>query len=365
MICGRARIWSSNTWLERGSWRASVAVMYTCSGNPAAAGSSCALMIRMTPDSLSRRTRCKVAAGDSPARRASSTLVRSASSWSAVSSWTSTSSSSSAIERNIISLLTPGDEHCMPKRQHGRMNTNRRPAVAALIAAGLLWGTTVPLSKLGLQWLSPGWLTTVRFGLAAAILLAAARRRGLRRAFTPAVLAAGALGYGGSVLLQNAGIGRTSVTHAALLIGAVPVLVAIIAAVWHRAVARRGRRGHGGRRGRRRDAGRGRPRAGVARLVGHGHRRPRAAAHRPRPYRGHRRAIPRRRTGLATDRGPHRGRARRTGSRRSRAGGPRAGRGRHVAAIHPVRVRTEPGLRRGRRGVPQPRAAGRRHRGRR
>jgi drug/metabolite transporter (DMT)-like permease len=137
------------------------------------------------------------------------------------------------------------------------MNTNRRHAVAALIAAGLLWGTTVPLSKLALEWLAPGWLTAVRFGLAAAVLLAAARRRGrgatqptaqrsaqrsaqtpLRRAFTPAVLAAGALGYGGSVMVQNAGIGRTSVTHAALLIGAVPVLVAIIAAVWYRAVAR-------------------------------------------------------------------------------------------------------------------------------
>ena len=52
------------------------------------------------------------------------------------------------------------------------------------------------------------------------------------------MLAAGALGYGGSVMVQNAGIGRTSVTHAALLIGAVPVLVAIIAAVWYRAVAR-------------------------------------------------------------------------------------------------------------------------------
>jgi drug/metabolite transporter (DMT)-like permease len=127
------------------------------------------------------------------------------------------------------------------------MNTNRRHAVAALIAAGLLWGTTVPLTKLALQWLSPGWLTVVRFGLAAAVLLAAAAyRRGrgsaqptaLRRAFTPAVLAAGALGYGGSVMVQNAGIIRTSVTHAALLIGAVPVLVAIIAAVWHRTVAR-------------------------------------------------------------------------------------------------------------------------------
>ena len=38
------------------------------------------------------------------------------------------------------------------------MNTNRRRAVAALTAAGLLWGTTVPLSKLALQWLPPGWL---------------------------------------------------------------------------------------------------------------------------------------------------------------------------------------------------------------
>ena len=115
---------------------------------------------------------------------------------------------------------------------------NRRYAVAALIAAGLLWGTTVPLSKLALAWLSPGWLAAVRFGLAAAVLLAVASRRGsLRAAFTPKVLLAGALGYGGSVIVQNAGISRTSVTHAALLIGAVPVMVAVIAAAWQRAVA--------------------------------------------------------------------------------------------------------------------------------
>ena len=122
------------------------------------------------------------------------------------------------------------------------MNINRRHAVAALIAAGLLWGTTVPLSKLALEWLSPGWLTATRFGLAAAVLLAVAGRTTgrarLRAAFTPKVLASGALGYGGSVMVQNAGITRTSVTHAALLIGATPVLVAIIAAVWYRSVAR-------------------------------------------------------------------------------------------------------------------------------
>src|SRR5262249_22122472 len=116
------------------------------------------------------------------------------------------------------------------------MNSNRR-TFTALIGAGLLWGTTVPLSKLALHWLPPGWLTFVRFAVAAALLLPAARHR-LRGALRPVVLASGALGYGGSVVVQNAGITRTSVTHAALLIGAVPVLVAIIAAVWHRTVAR-------------------------------------------------------------------------------------------------------------------------------
>src|ERR1700735_2163949 len=117
------------------------------------------------------------------------------------------------------------------------MNNSRRYAVAALVTAGLLWGTTVPLSKVALQWLAPGWLTVIRFGLAAAVLLAVGRP-GLRAAFTPKILISGALGYGGSVIVQNAGIARTSVTHAALLIGAVPVLVAVIAALWHREVAR-------------------------------------------------------------------------------------------------------------------------------
>src|SRR5712675_1120547 len=257
-ICGIDRIRSSNTRLDRGSCRPSVAVTYTCSGKPAAAASISARITRMTPVSFSRRTRCRVAAGESPVSRASSTLVRSASSCSAVSSCMSTSSSETAIVLNFISRMTLKSEHCMPTGEYGYMNKNRRHAVAALIAAGLLWGTTVPLSKLALEWLSPGWLTAVRFGLAAAVLLAVARRRGhgqaqqstqgsaqgsaqrsaLRQAFTPAVLAAGALGYGGSVMVQNVGIGRTSVTHAALLIGAVPVLVAIIAAVWYRAVAR-------------------------------------------------------------------------------------------------------------------------------
>ncbi len=110
------------------------------------------------------------------------------------------------------------------------MTQRSRLVFPALAAAGILWGTTVPLSKLALAWLAPGWLAFARFALAAALLMVVSRSR-LRANFRPAILITGAAGYGGSVLLQNLGIERTSVTHAALLIGATPVLVAVLAAV--------------------------------------------------------------------------------------------------------------------------------------
>ena len=52
----------------------------------------------------------------------------------------------------------------------------------ALIAAGLLWGTTVPLSKLALQWLQPGWLDRRPLRPGRAILLAVAARTPASRA---------------------------------------------------------------------------------------------------------------------------------------------------------------------------------------
>lgn len=110
------------------------------------------------------------------------------------------------------------------------MTTNRRLVFAALAASGLLWGTTVPLSKVALGWLGPVWLTTARFALAAAVLILVSGPR-LRAACKPVIVMGGAAGYGGAVLLQNLGVDRTSVTHAALLIGATPVLVAVVAAV--------------------------------------------------------------------------------------------------------------------------------------
>jgi drug/metabolite transporter (DMT)-like permease len=111
-----------------------------------------------------------------------------------------------------------------------RSNTT---AIAALTAAGLLWGSSMALSKLSLEWLQPGWLTVIRFGLAA-LLLAFPARADLRAAFTPAILVWGVLGVGVAVVVQNVGVGLTSVSHASMMVGSMPVLVALIAAVWHR-----------------------------------------------------------------------------------------------------------------------------------
>ncbi|MDE3133930.1 MAG: DMT family transporter [Acidobacteriota bacterium] len=113
---------------------------------------------------------------------------------------------------------------------------NRR-AILALVAAGSLWGVTVALSKLSLRWLDPSWLTALRF-LAAAPILAIIGRRGLRQALEPRILASGAIGYGAVVLLQNVGIDHTSVSHGAIIVGALPVVVALVAAALGNGTAR-------------------------------------------------------------------------------------------------------------------------------
>jgi O-acetylserine/cysteine efflux transporter len=112
---------------------------------------------------------------------------------------------------------------------------NRR-ALIALTIAGLAWGLTVPLTKVLLGWMDPAWATVARFGLAAPVLALVARKN-LRTAATPLIAAWGAAGFGAVIVLQNIGIERTSVTHAAVILGAVPVLVALGAAALGQASA--------------------------------------------------------------------------------------------------------------------------------
>ena len=124
----------------------------------------------------------------------------------------------------IVEIACCSADHCSMA-----LSRNHR-ALLALTAGGVLFGLTVPLSKVALAWLDPAWLTVARFGLAAPVLAWVGRRR-LRAACAAPVLAWGGVGYGAMVLLQNAGVERTSAGHAALLFGAVPALVAVVAAL--------------------------------------------------------------------------------------------------------------------------------------
>src|SRR4051812_8124258 len=110
------------------------------------------------------------------------------------------------------------------------VQTDRRNAFLALAAAGTIWGLTIPFSKLALGWLDPLTLAVARFAVAAPLLALFATRRSLRAAAGWQVFVWGAVFYGLGVALQNGAIGLTSVTHAALILGAVPALVALMAA---------------------------------------------------------------------------------------------------------------------------------------
>src|SRR3954453_7312973 len=105
------------------------------------------------------------------------------------------------------------------------MQSDRRNAIFALSAAGVIWGLTIPFSKLALGWLDPLSLTVARFAVAAVLLAPFASMASLRAAANPRAFAWGAVFYGFGVAVQNAGIERTSVSHAALILAAVPALV--------------------------------------------------------------------------------------------------------------------------------------------
>ena len=102
----------------------------------------------------------------------------------------------------------------------------------ALFASGLFWGLGLPFGKMALAESDASHMILLRFvvaGVAAAplVLRTQAGRRLLRR---PAVLMSGtcyALGF----LLQFEGLARSDVTVAALLVGVMPALIAVSAAV--------------------------------------------------------------------------------------------------------------------------------------
>lgn len=105
-------------------------------------------------------------------------------------------------------------------------------AYAALAAAGGLWGTGFVFGKIALRELPVEHMVLYRFLWACTGLLpiALARWRPIRGRDWAWVLLAGSAGVPIQFLIQFAGLDLTSVSHASLVVGTMPVLLAVAAA---------------------------------------------------------------------------------------------------------------------------------------
>ncbi|PZU06234.1 DMT family transporter [Sphingomonas sp.] len=99
----------------------------------------------------------------------------------------------------------------------------------ALTLSGLCWGMGFPLGKLALREVGPAHMILLRFAIASLVALPFALRAEARALFrSPPVLIAGFL-YGVAFLIQFEGLSQVTVSLAALLVGAMPALVAVAA----------------------------------------------------------------------------------------------------------------------------------------
>ena len=107
-------------------------------------------------------------------------------------------------------------------------------AYLALAAAGTLWGTGFLFGKIALTELAVPHMVLYRLGLAACGFLPIVLARNIRiqRQDWPGVMIAAALGVPLLFLVQFAGLARTTVSHASLMVGTMPILLGVAAVLF-------------------------------------------------------------------------------------------------------------------------------------
>jgi drug/metabolite transporter (DMT)-like permease len=105
-------------------------------------------------------------------------------------------------------------------------------SVAGALLLAVLWGLSIPVTKLGLQSLPPLTLTAFRFAVAVPLLmlLVAGGRRMPSRALLP-LAALGVLGIGVGQVAQTFGVVDTSASVATIISATIPVFVVLFAAL--------------------------------------------------------------------------------------------------------------------------------------
>jgi len=105
-------------------------------------------------------------------------------------------------------------------------------SVGAMLLLSLMWGLSIPVTKLGLQSLPPLTLTALRFVIAVLLLtiFVLGRQRILLRALLP-IAGLGVLGIGVGQVAQTFGVMDTSASVATIISATIPVFIVVFAAL--------------------------------------------------------------------------------------------------------------------------------------
>lgn len=104
-------------------------------------------------------------------------------------------------------------------------------SIGAILVLALIWGLSIPLTKLGLESLPPLTLTALRFASALPPLFLLAFRQRLSKKALPRVALLGLIGISIGQVAQTLGVGGTSASVGAILSATIPVFVVVFAAL--------------------------------------------------------------------------------------------------------------------------------------
>lgn len=123
-----------------------------------------------------------------------------------------------------------------PATPSARALAHRGWAFAALAAAGCFWGLGFFFGKIALRELGVGHMLLYRFAFGCLALLpfATPARLRVRRADWRMLALGGLLGVPVQFIVQFEGLARTTVSHASLMVGTAPMLIALGAVVFMR-----------------------------------------------------------------------------------------------------------------------------------
>jgi len=118
---------------------------------------------------------------------------------------------------------------------HHIISHDARPSLrsfAAMFFLALVWGLSIPATKLALQDLPPMTLTAVRFLVAVPLMLiVSARHLRVPRRAIPNIIALGVMGISLGNVAQSFGVQGTSASVGTIISATIPVFVVILAAV--------------------------------------------------------------------------------------------------------------------------------------